>query len=103
MPVLSGAFIRTSTLTGLTPKHWLKNLDPTNPFKGRRGPLVRMLLCKIWKFYMAVLALNVKMTDPLVVAAELSERNYPGKCSREVWGPSEIHFSSVWARSVKDS
>ena len=44
---------------------------------------------------MAILVLNVKMTDPLVVAAELSERNYPGKCSGEVWGPSETHLSSV--------
>ena len=38
---------------------------------------------------MAILALNVKMTVPLVAAAEFSERNYPEKCSREVWGPSE--------------
>ena len=35
------------------------------------------------------------MTDPLVVAAELSERNYPGKCSREIWGPTETIFLSV--------
>ena len=49
---------------------------------------------------MAFWALNVKMTDPLVVAAELSERNYPGKCSREVWGPSETHFSRLWILEV---
>ena len=34
---------------------------------------------------MAVWARNVKMTDPLVAAAELSEENCPGKYSREVW------------------
>ena len=44
---------------------------------------------------MAVWALNVKMVDPLVAAAELSEENDPGKCSREVWGPSERYFLGV--------
>ena len=51
------------------------------------------MLCKMCKFYMAVWALNIKMTDPLAAAAELGEETYAGQCSREVWGPSESHFS----------
>ena len=60
-------------------------------FKPTRTLIAKAIVREKNKSYTAVWALNVKMTDPLVVAAELSERNYPGKCSREVWGPSETH------------
>ena len=36
------------------------------------------------KCYMLIWTLSVKRTVPLVVAADLSERNYPGKCSRDI-------------------
>ena len=32
------------------------------------------------------------MTDPRVAAAELGEEDSPGRCSQEVWGPSESLF-----------
>ena len=33
------------------------------------------------------------VSDSLVVTAELSGQNSARKCSREVWGTSETHFS----------
>ena len=48
-----------------------------------------------FKFYMAVLTINVKMTDLLVAVAELSVPHYPRKVSRKVWRTSGTDFSNV--------
>ena len=51
---------------------------------------------------MAVWALNVKMTDPLVVTAESALRKSPHGTSRELQRTSGTHFSSVLPGNVGD-
>ena len=48
-----------------------------NPFKGAGPALLGGFYDYFFKFYVAVSDIRVKMTDPLVAAAELSVPHYP--------------------------
>ena len=53
-------------------------------------------LCKIWIFYMAVWALNVKLTGPLVITAGSALENYRWWTSRELQRTSGTRFRTMF-------
>ena len=69
------------------------------PFNGGRGALYKKLYWRFCKFYIAVLAPNVKMTDLLVVAAGFALLKIVEGRSREVWKwhPTGTHLRIVRA------
>ena len=57
---------------------------------------------KFWKFYMAVWALNVKLTGPLVVTAGSALENYPWWTSRELQRTSGTRFRTLFWEPFKE-
>ena len=71
--------------------------------KGARALYREDFLCKIWKFYMAVWALNVKLTGPLVVTAGSALENYPWWTFRGLRRTSGTHFSEDFSKLLCDN